>query len=930
MVGRTAIALVLATATFVQAGIARAQAVETPPVSQEDPALAAPEKPKKKAAKPQKPDDSEILVTGSLIPAQQTSLPTPVIVITADDLKQRGFNSVSEALQRSSVATGAVTGPASGVTRGATTLSMFGLSVGFTKYLLNGRPMGNYPALYSGASSFVDLSNIPTALVERIEILPGGQSSLYGSDAIAGLVNIKLKDKAGPPTIDVRSGLFDEGGGRSLQVAATAGLTTGKLTALFGAQYNKVNPLWGFQRDLTATLYGPGVTTPYVKPVAEIGNPLGWTTSLPNAQSCDKLAGLFGGSTGYVQEGTDAYCGNRLQGFNTTINKEERIQLYSHLSYDLDDGINFYADLLYGHSKTGNTNWSSVISSDYYYSSTLQQPYYLQKYISPEEAGGLDDILDTQTVDSFNGSFGVAGPLGVGNWKYDLNLVHTRQNLKTTETALTQTGVDAYFDKILGPSLGNFTSRVWGTLPTRNPNLDLFLTPMTPAEYASMLYTGGASAKTSSVWTRGLLTNNNLFDLPGGPAGIALAAEWGVENWNYTPDIAYTNGSLWGGFTDIEGDGQRKNVAAVGELRLPVVKFATLSGSLRYDRYSNPQNAIGDVSYNIALEVFPIDAIKLRARYGTAFKAPTLPDMYLGSSGGLNQGPDRARCQLAGYVAPGYVGCPHLSVLYRTETSGNPDLKAITANVLNVGTSINPFGRLRISLDYLRWRISNQVTQYSATTILQDEALCLNANSTVDPAMCAWVKDLVTRDANGALVEVFTPKYNVSRQNLESIVASLDYVQPIGRFGQLDLSLSYSRTLSNETQALPTSLVIDRQDPRLDRTMIDKVNGSISWSLDTFNLTVYGDVSDNTPNYYQSAFGVSDPRAGLLPTWTRFNVSAGLAVTPRIKLNASVNNVFNKMPPDDAGIPAYETIPYAAAVYDVYGRQFLLQASFTL
>jgi outer membrane receptor for ferrienterochelin and colicin len=137
----------------------------------------------------------KIVVTGSLIP--QTSLETakPVLVISAEDLKTRGFTSVADALQRSSFSTGTVQGnqTSASFTQGAETISLFGLNPGYTKFLIDGRPMADYPALYNGSDVFNNISGIPIDLVERIEVLPGGQSSLYGSDGIACVVYVILK-----------------------------------------------------------------------------------------------------------------------------------------------------------------------------------------------------------------------------------------------------------------------------------------------------------------------------------------------------------------------------------------------------------------------------------------------------------------------------------------------------------------------------------------------------------------------------------------------------------------------------------------------------------------------------------------------------------------------------------------------------------------
>ena len=201
-----------------------------------------------------------VTVTGSLIPQSQVETAQPVISITAEDLKARGFTTVAEALQQASFATGSVQGPQNNnsFTTGAQTLSMFGLPVGFTKYLIDGRPMGDFPGLYNGSDIFNNLSNIPMEMVDHIDILPGGQSSLYGSDAIAGVVNIVLKKHVDAPTIDVRAGGYSEGGGSSQRISFADSFTFGKFNTMIGVQYEQKKPIWGYQRDLTKQYFTDG------------------------------------------------------------------------------------------------------------------------------------------------------------------------------------------------------------------------------------------------------------------------------------------------------------------------------------------------------------------------------------------------------------------------------------------------------------------------------------------------------------------------------------------------------------------------------------------------------------------------------------------------------------------------------------------------
>lgn len=203
-----------------------------------------------------------ITVTGSLIPQTQIETATPIITITAQDMKAKGFSTVAQALQQASFSSGSVQGmqDTNSFTPGAETLSMFGLPVGFTKYLIDGRPMGNFPGLYNGSQTFNSISGIPMDLVDHIDILPGGQSSLYGSDAIAGVINIVLKKHVDAPTLDVRYGWDKDGGGANRRISFADSFTAGKFTSLVGVQLDSVQPIWSQDRAITRGYYQQGTS----------------------------------------------------------------------------------------------------------------------------------------------------------------------------------------------------------------------------------------------------------------------------------------------------------------------------------------------------------------------------------------------------------------------------------------------------------------------------------------------------------------------------------------------------------------------------------------------------------------------------------------------------------------------------------------------
>ena len=192
-----------------------------------------------------------VIVTGSWIPQIQQENASPVVAITAEDIDRQGFQNVSELLRAQPLATGAVQDNqfSGGFTPGATTISLLGLEPGFTLILLDGRPLADYPLLYNGEGNFTDLSSIPTGMVERIDVLPGNQSAIYGSAAIAGVVNIILKKRIEGVQLAARAGGYEQGGGDNMRFELTGGMGRDNLDVTFGFQYSSQEPICGTDRE---------------------------------------------------------------------------------------------------------------------------------------------------------------------------------------------------------------------------------------------------------------------------------------------------------------------------------------------------------------------------------------------------------------------------------------------------------------------------------------------------------------------------------------------------------------------------------------------------------------------------------------------------------------------------------------------------------
>ncbi|MEI7036803.1 TonB-dependent receptor domain-containing protein [Fulvimonas yonginensis] len=891
-----------------------------------------------------------VTVTGSLIPQTEIETATPVITITAQDLKVRGFTTVAEALQQSSFATGSVQGAQSSAsfTQGAQTLSMFGLPVGFVKYLIDGRPMGNFPGLYNGSDAFNNLSGIPMDMVDHIDILPGGQSSLYGSDAIAGVINIVLKKHVDAPSVDARYGWRTGGGGADRRISFADGFSAGKFNLLAGAQLQSTQPIWGFDRGPTKQYFTHGTSAPTASRDFLVYSPFTGAYYFEDPNNCANVTGLFGGTEGMrTRSGGRTYCGSFFTpGYKTVSNDDKTANLYTHATFDVNDNLQLYGDLLYNYEEqkysigSNYIWWGTGVDFGAYYDPNLDDFVDLQRAFAPEDVGGFKSIMDKQYEHSYMLTLGGKGTFGQSNWDYDLAFTHSDDKLLSHNFQRFAGPIDNYFiQHVLGPQQG--LDPYYGAYPVFTPDYAAFYQPISPADFASFTGYTDTHAKTWDNMLRGQLTNASLFSLPGGDAGIAVVLEGGNQGWSYVPDPRLLNGEVWG-TTDVQGAGHRSRYAATTELRLPLLSQVTLDASGRYDNYKVGGENVNHGTYNLGLEYRPFESLLLRGRYGTAFKAPTLADEFQGLSGYYSFVPDYLNCARMGYDPSNISNCPapYDSTQFFGQQAGNRDLQPITAKVWSYGFVWAPMSQMSFSVDYLHWDIDNEVNTQSVDQLSNTEYLCDIGTLDMNSPTCQNAFSQITRGTSttpgllGQIQQIYTPKVNVSNEQVNAITASFSYVQDIGRFGKLAFATSYSDVLKHTTQTYPTDPKVDvLRHPAAYPNGTDfksKVNGSLTWTPnETWSATVYFNRYGSTPNYLASALdNYTDEGTGRLAPWILYNASVTYNPTRKLALSFLVNNVFNKMPPLDRSYPGTTGSPYNDNNYNVYGRAMYVEARY--
>lgn len=890
--------------------------------------------------------EADIIVTGSRIPRAAQEGPAPVTTITADTIRANGYTSVPDILRAVTQNGGETQSQQSfsgaSFTPGAQQVDLRGLGPNHTLVLVNGRRIADFPLPFQGRSNFTDISNIPLGLIEQVEVLSGSASAIYGSDAIAGVINFRLKDKVDGTTIDYRHGRTEHGGGASHRITATTGWSTDRFHIVGGAEYLLQRPIWASQRRIQdSTADNPTTNGPLARRTFLRYNPDADQYVDPGAATCASLSGLNGGSTYYASRprygayddaledyGPGYFCGsNTSVAYGTIISRREGFNGFASAGYELSDGAKLFVDAQFGVSKVALMSdvldWgyqNSAGSSDrtFYNSSDGQLDDWYRQF-APEESGGFSKVMTRNRQQTFSITPGVKGQFG--SWNYELSFNHSEYKAKVKFPQVIAAKANALF---LGQQQGVDEDSGY---PIFNADPARLYTPLTQAEYNSIT---AYSVYNPRSWTDNLsatISSTELFQLPAGPVGFAAVAELGKQGYNLKPDpLALTD--YYYGLKDSNGEGRRNHWALGGELRVPVTTYLQLSGAARYDRFRFAGSSVGKFTYNGGIELRPTGTLLLRAAYGTSFRAPDLHYVFTGPGNTHPSATDYFLCRTE--EADEDIGdCSRADEGIVAQRNGNRRLKPETARSINAGIVWSPSRHFDVSVDYFRVSLSNQVQDLSIDTLLRDEADCrigqtmggsaVDINSPTCQDALARVHRFGGGVNNGQLDSVSVNPINVAHEKTSGIDIAVHGSVPtdVGEFG---LSVAHTHVFDHTFRQYPGDASINKLAytsgyyiPR------DKSTASISWSLEGLKWTLEGKRLGKLPNYDEDAY----IRASYL-----FNTTLQYDFTDHLRGSLTVTNLFDQLPVKD---PTYASYPYYdISWFDSVGRSVFMQLTYKL
>ncbi|MBV7314160.1 TonB-dependent receptor domain-containing protein [Shewanella sp. NIFS-20-20] len=869
-----------------------------------------------------------IEVTGSRINRTDLETAQPIVVLTAEDMKNEGFSTAFDALQGLSQNTGTVQGnefgAQGGFTPNADVIDLRGFGPGYTLVLLNGRRIAENPTPYNGQSNFVNLSGIPFAAIDRIEIVTAGASAIYGSDAVAGVVNIILKKDIDSTTASAMFGTTKDGGGDQQRFSITSG-TTGANYSIGGTlEFYKQDPIYSRDRDFMDSVED---------------NPAGPEDLSRGILQLDAFSGLYrdpgeqacadsGSGYEYASRGTRGYyCGVDTTGDRTIRNERKNTTGYVFGTYDINDDLQLFADGMY------TTIDSAVYGSRHFYSEylLLNTPDGSGNF-----AGGTRDYVLNQRIfnfnemgqrttefneDVYNFTVGLKGSV-FSDYQWQAYYSESRYDFKSSRDWMKEEKVtEMFLGEIDNPyGLYNGAGKV-GLYDSITPEVRDQL-------IGTQIITGDSYARTFSADI-----NGDLFELPAGMVGFAAVVEYNKQGYSLVQDERTLNqdGMGWQGLTGTEGGGDRSRYAVGVEFLVPVLEGLDLGLAGRYDKYDDDTTDVGGrLSPSVSLTYQPIDELKFRGNWGQSFRAPDMHYVFAGNSGFYSNAYDWTSCRRDDYgddpsFLPTESACDTTN--YQGSRSGSLTLKEEKGTSWGLGVIVEPTENLNMSFDFYDIKLEDLISDESAQTLLDLEYDCnysLNGKSP-DSAECVANAAKIQRVAAGNPGAGNIESINVTPENKalyqqRGLDAQINYSIDT-EYGDWGFNLGWTHILNTRYQANADAEVQELRDDKDNSEPRSKTNLTVSWNYQDWQAAIRGDRVGSIPIWNQPSENY-DPETGdvikvdRLRQYFTVNMTVGYQFNDNLRLQLIGENIFNERPQVDVthdSWPYYNSFAYPGA-----------------
>ena len=859
----------------------------------------------------------EVVVTGSILRRTDAESPSPVTVLSADTLEERGITTAAEAVQRltannaGTITKGWNTG--FNFASGATAPALRGLTVQSTLSISDGLRMAPYPLADDGQRNFVDLSSIPSAIIDRVEVLRDGASSTYGADAIAGVVNVITKKEIKGFIADGSYGVSQRGDADEERVSLTYGmgdLGSDGYNFYVSGEYGRQGKLWARDRgypfntlDLQSTCGASGscmANHNWNGVTAEDGSFNG-LFSIPGVALARPITTATGvGGTGrfqYINPGAGcrewktititaaqsttsplSTCEVDFQNAYIMLQPEiERMGLSTRFTANVGDNAQVYAMAQYFSTNTfasftplgfngttpppGGTSFNMVLPV-----------YVCSSGIGTANAVGTG-------CDATNGRLNPYNPFAAAGQRAQVLLrnINPREVETNSKSLRGAFGIDGQFADGIRYQ-GSFTASQVDL--TRDENNYLvpqklfdvaargtfnFSNPAaTPQDVWDYIQPQSSEVSTSKLWQLQGSLAKDLMDLAGGPLQAAIGASYREESIN-APSANGANLSApaqrYFSINAVGTAGARNVKSGFFEVSAPVLTNLEFSGSGRYDRYSTGQS---NFSPKLGFKFKPVDMLAVRGTWSKGFRIPSFNEAF-----GL---------PTTGYVTR-LVNCTtyaafcaaHGNNAYATGTyslgltqTGNPSLDPEKSTSYTAGIVLEPMQDLSFTLDYWHIKVKGLITGVTDTSAVE-AAYYANGGVVNIPGfnVVPGTPDTAFPNALPVLGFVETSYTNQDQEVVSGIDLGANWALSLGGGWKMrnTLDVSYLSKYNLKTDAGDLLKYAGTLSP----CNITSCSGAPKWRASLQSSFEYGDTTASITTYYTGVYDTASVDFGGVP-----------------------------------------------------------------
>lgn len=867
----------------------------------------------------------KIVVTGSRIARTNLVSAAAVTVIDRAAIEASPYKNIGDILQTMTVsqpAANSLTANGSGAVR----FDLRGIGARRTLILLNNKRL---PAGGKGADSSADLGAIPTAMIERVEILMDGASAIYGSDAIGGVVNIITKKDYEGFEINASYGDNLDGDGEKTSIEFLAGVTGDKGNVTFSGSYSEDKAIYSNQVPFSKNvvqLQNDGSTKPwgsYWLPWTAVtdleGNRL---TKGPNYGEFHNFSDADRYNyheQSFLQQPTEKYTmsvmgnydfGEILASEDVSFNFEV---MYSHRNNDSNSAAQPLIPWIGGYDDI-------PISADNYYN---------QQFGPKDSNGQAYDIFKWSkrmnefgprqsrfSANQYHLAMGLTGDLNE-NWSWEAGYTFGQYESQETREGVFNW---ARVRDAVGPTHFNGEGELrCGAGPedisfiqsTCIP-LNVFLEPGEEQDPRAMAYVSGdwsnVSYGFSSIKTLTFDITGSLFELDAGSIDIATGISYMELKGRKQTDSNAVHAMTTDGNGRPTGGGYNVSEAYV-EVNIPLLTNTFLANSVELNiasRYSDYSTGAGDTTNSKASLFWSINEdISLRTTYSQAFRAANIQELFAGQlpsfAAGIDpcktlsdEGPLRPLTQAndSGCLATGAPASGFRDGLQsiRTNTGGNPDLDPETAKITTYGVVYTPqwLENFSISADYYDIQLEDTIATFNAERKIE---LCNETG-----AFCDDIHRYQSGPLQGVLLGVDTYNENLNASHYQGVDTEAHYSLTTQDLGDFSFGLTWHHTIKHEISIFDGGVTdyVGKDSSNGGFQPKNKFNLTANWSYENWNLGwvtyVIGELTtdgrkenDITPQY-------------TLDAWTYSNINANFSPEGNLSYSFGINNVFNVEP----------------------------------